>query len=135
MRCATFLLRRYVQVVSVCVALAFAAGACSSDRHVGKPGLTEDRFVAFLAEMALAVQRFGTDPEKLADARRSVFEKYKISKQDIEGMVAQIGGRSERWEQILAKVEEKVRALDRSSTRLQEQEPERLKSEGTETKR
>ena len=131
----TFHLGRYVQVVLACVTLAFAAGTCSSDRHVGKPDLTEDQFVAFLAEMALAVQRVGADPEKLSDARRSVLQKYKISEQDIEKIVAQTGRRPEQWEQMLAKVEEKMRALDQGSTLSEDQDPESPKVEETKRKR
>jgi DNA anti-recombination protein RmuC len=78
--------------------------------------LSEEKFVELYVQLSIASEIYDTDPAKLEEERKKIFEKYGVAQEKLDQFVKEYNQNPEKWanvwEKIVRRLEEEV---DRSS--------------------
>jgi hypothetical protein len=78
--------------------------------------LSEEKFVELYVQLSIASEMYDTDPAKLEEGRKKIFEKYGVAQEKLDQFIKEYNQNPEKWanvwERIVRRLEEEG---DRSS--------------------
>jgi hypothetical protein len=71
--------------------------------------LSPEKFVEVYVQLSVASEMYDTDPAKLEQERKKIFEKFGVTQQEIEHFIKEYNKNPEKWAKVWEKI---VRRLE-----------------------
>jgi hypothetical protein len=71
--------------------------------------LSEDKFVEVYVQLSIASEMYDTNPAKLEEERKKIFEKYGVAQEKLDQFIREYNQNPEKWAQVWEKI---VRRLE-----------------------